>query len=196
MPETLKKLVDIISFLPWIWEKTAIKLAFFLLKSNPNYLRNFSSSLEKIQKDIKECKICFSYTDKSNEICEICENANRDTNIICVVEDYLDMVSIEKLHIYKWQYHILGWSISPINWVLSKDLKFIELFERIKKGNFSEVIIATNPNIEWEATSLYIKENIPNKEIKITRLSKWLPNSGYIEYADEITLINAFKGRN
>lgn len=196
MPETLKKLVDIISFLPGIWEKTAVKLAFFLLKSNPNYLRNFSVSLEKIQKDIRECKVCFSYTDKENEICEICENSNRDDHLICVIEDYLDMISIERLHIYKWHYHVLGGSISPINWVLSKDLKFVELFSRIKDWNFKEIIIATNPNIEWEATAMYIKENIPDKTIKISRLSKWLPNSGYIEYADEITLINAFKGRN
>ncbi|MDD2487393.1 MAG: recombination mediator RecR [Candidatus Gracilibacteria bacterium] len=196
MPETLKKLVDIISFLPGIGEKTAVKLAFFLLKSNPNYLRNFTSCLEKVQKDIRECKVCFSYTDKENDICDICENRNRDNHLICVVEDYLDMVSIERLHIYKGHYHVLGGSISPINGILSKDLKFVELFSRIENGSFTEIIIATNPNIEGEATAMYIKENMPKSDVSITRLSKGLPNSGYIEYADEITLINAFKGRN
>ncbi|EKD65957.1 MAG: recombination protein RecR [uncultured bacterium (gcode 4)] len=196
MPETLKRLIDIISFLPWIWEKSATKLAFFLLKSNPNYLKNFWTSLDKIQSEIKECKICFGYTDKDSDECEICSSTMRDNSILCVVEDYLDMISIEKLHIFKWKYHILGGSISPINWVLASDLKFGELFEKIKNEKFWEIIIATNPNIEWEATTMYIKENINDKNIKITRLSKWLPNSGYIEYADEITLINAFKWRN
>ncbi len=197
MPESLKKLIDIISFLPGIWEKTAIKLAFFLLKANKAYLKNFANYIEKIQTDIKECKLCFWYTDNENNICSICGDISRDINLLCIVEDYLDMISIEKLHIYKWLYHVLWWCISPINWVLVQDLKLQELFEKIKNSNLSELIIATNPNIEWEATCMYIKENIPkNKDFKITRLSKWLPNSWYIEYADEITLINAFKWRN
>jgi recombination protein RecR len=101
MPETLKKLTDIISFLPGIGEKTAVKLAFFLLKANPAYLKNFSTYLEKIQTDIKECSVCFGYTDSKNEICKICDNPSREENSLCVVEDYLDMISIEKLHIYK-----------------------------------------------------------------------------------------------
>ncbi|MCK9271984.1 recombination mediator RecR [Candidatus Gracilibacteria bacterium] len=196
MPETLKRLIDIISFLPGIGEKSATKLAFFLLKSNPNYLKNFGKSLDNIQAEIKECEVCFGYTDKDNNVCEICCSNSRDNSILCVVEDYLDMVSIEKLHIFKGKYHILGGSISPINGVLASDLKFNELFTKIKNEKFGEIIIATNPNIEGEATTMYIKENIPDKNIKITRLSKGLPNSGYIEYADEITLINAFKGRN
>ncbi|MBP8016730.1 recombination protein RecR [Candidatus Gracilibacteria bacterium] len=197
MPETLKKLIDIISYLPGIGEKSATKLAFFLIKANPSYIKNFATYLEKIKNDIKECSICFCYTDSENNICKICNDSSRDQNVLCIVEDYLDMISIEKLHIYKGLYHVLGGAISPINGILAKNLKFEELFSRIKSGSFEELIIATNPNIEGEATTMYIKENLPiKKDIKITRLSKGLPNSGYIEYADEITLINAFKGRS
>ena len=189
-------MIDIISFLPWIWEKTATKLGFFLLKANPAYLKNFSTALEKIQTDIHVCESCFWYTDSKDNICQTCNDLNRDRRIICVVEDYLDYISIEKLRIFRGQYHILWWAISPVNWVLASDLHFEELFIRIAKWDFEEVIVATNPNIEWEATYMYLKENIPNKGLKITRLSKWLPNSWYIEYADEITLINAFKWRS
>lgn len=196
MPESLKKLIDIISFLPWIGEKSAARIAFFLLKSNKNYISNFIKHLENMQNKIKTCDSCFWYTDSENNICSICSDKNRDFNFICVVEDYLDLVSIEKLKIYKWYYHVLGWSISPVNWILPKDLKFIELFEKVKTWNYKELILAINPNIEWEATSMYIKENLLWIDIKITKLSKWLPNAWYIEYADEITLINAFKWRN
>lgn len=196
MPESLKKLIDIISYLPWIWEKSAAKLAFFLLKANKNYVSNFATQLSKIKDDIHECSSCFWYTDNINSICKICEDKNRSDEVLCVVEDYLDLVSIDKLKIFNWKYLVLWWSISPVNWILPKDLKFVELFEKINKWDYKEIILAINPNIEGEATSMYIIENIPKKDIKISRLSKWLPNAWYIEYADDITLINAFKWRN
>lgn len=198
MPETLRKLIEVISFLPGIWDKTATKLAFFLLKSHPSYLQKFASGLENIQKDIHECATCFSLTDMKNHHCTICDDTRRDKTSICIVEDYLDMLAIERLGIYKWNYHVLGGAISPINGILPSDLKMKELFDRIENSEIHELIMATNPNIEGEATVMYIRENLPKKgkDVNITRLSKWLPNSGYIEYADEITLINAFKGRN
>ncbi len=198
MPESLRRLIEVISFLPGIWEKTATKLAFFLLKSHPSYLDKFSSELEKIQKEIHECNVCGALTDMKRDVCEICENTMRDSSSICVIEDYLDMIALERLGIYKGKYHILWGAISPINGILPSDLKIKQLFERLRSGSTKELIIACNPNIEGEATTMYIKENLPREVegLRITRLSKWLPNSGYIEYADEITLINAFKGRN
>lgn len=196
MPESLKKLIDIIAYLPWIWEKTAIKLGFFILNSNTNYTTNFIKQLQKVKEEIIHCNICNWYTDNENWICSICMDEYRDKEILCVVEDYLDMISIERLKIFKWYYFILGWAISPVNWILPKDLNFDLLFKRINEWKVKELIVATNPNIEWEATAMYIKENIPNKDILITRLSKWLPNSWYIEYADEITLLNAFRWRS
>ncbi|MDD2565296.1 MAG: recombination mediator RecR [Candidatus Gracilibacteria bacterium] len=196
MPESLKKLIDIIAYLPGIGEKSAARLGFFLLKANSTYVSNFSKQLEKIKTQIKTCNSCFGYTDNDNGICSICSDNSRDQDVICVVEDYLDLISIEKLKIFKGQYHVLGGSISPVNGILPKDLKFQELFEKVKKLKYKEIILAINPNIEGEATSMYIKENLLNIDINITKLSKGLPNAGYIEYADEITLINAFKGRN
>ncbi|MDD3120450.1 MAG: recombination mediator RecR [Candidatus Gracilibacteria bacterium] len=195
MPESLKKLIDIISFLPGIGEKTATKLAFFLLKANTSYINNFANYLQKIKKEIHECKKCYAYTDSKNEFCPICKDSSRDKNVICVIEDYLDLISIEKLKIYNGIYHVLGGAISPMSGIGINDLKIKELLQRIENNDIIEIILATNPNIEGEATAMYIRENI-KKDITVSRLSKGLPSSGYIEYADEITLINSFKGRS
>lgn len=199
MPESLKKLINIIGFLPWVWEKSATKLAFFLLNSNKNFIENFASSLLDLQKNIKKCENCWSLIDVNKNICGICSDEKRNKNIVCVVEEYLDMITIESSWSFDWKYHILGWSISPINWVFIWDLNFENLFKRIADAKDEiEVIIATNPNIEWEATSMYIKEQIEKrwlkKFVKLTRLSRWL-SSGYIEYADNMTLINSIKER-
>ena len=133
------------------------------------------------------------------DFCNICKDENRDKQTIAVVEEYLDMMMIEESGISKWNYHILGWAISPINWVFIWDLRFKELFERIQNADWKvEIILATNPNIEWEATSSYIIEEIEKRKLKyktkITKLSRWL-SSGYLEYADNITLVNALKER-
>lgn len=199
MPEALKQLINSISFLPWIWEKSATKLAFFLLHSNDNYINNLKDNLSWVKNKISKCNNCWSLCDISKDICGICSNESRDKNTIMVVEEYLDMITIEQSWGYSWLYHILGWAISPINWVFVWDLNFKSLFKRIEKSdNNLELILATNPNIEWEATVNYIKEDIEKKSLKykvrITRLSRWL-SSGYIEYADNITLINSMKER-
>lgn len=196
MPETLKRLIDIISFLPWIGEKTAAKLAFFLLKANGAYVKNFAKILNDLQDQIIECSHCHGMTDREHPTCKICDDSRRDKNVLCIVEDYLDMLSIDRVWIFKGRYHVLGGSISPIQGTLAGDLTIEHLFERIEnEKEITELILATNPNIEWEVTSLYIIEHIPRKDVKITRLSKGLPHAGSIEYADEITLLNAFKGR-
>lgn len=199
MPEELKKLINLINFLPWIWEKSSTKLALFLMNSNKNYLDNLSQSLNWIQTKIKPCPKCWSLIDKHMELCNICSNDDRNKNIICVVEEYLDMITIENSWIFEWKYHILWWAISPINGVFVWDLNFKWLFDRLENLEWEvELIIATNPNIEWEATSNYIKEEIEKRWlkrfIKLTRLSRWL-SSWYIEYADNITLINSLKER-
>jgi recombination protein RecR len=199
MPESLKKLINSISYLPWIWEKSATKLAFFLLNSNQNYLDNLWKSISTIKQEIWKCKNCYTLTDKNKELCNLCSNPNRNKNEIMIVEEYLDMVTIEETWIYKWLYHILWWAISPINWVFIWDLNFESLFQKIINSDEKlELILATNPNIEWEATSSYLIEEIEKRKlkhkVKITRLSRWL-SSGFTEYADNITLINALKER-
>lgn len=199
MPEVLKRLINNISLLPWIWEKTATKLAFFLLNAKSDYIENFKSSLDDLKSKIAKCPICGSLMNIDKESCKICTSTIREKNLICVVEEYLDLLTIEQTWWYNWVYHILWWSISPINWVFAADLNFKKLFARIENSeNKIELLIATNPNIEWEATTAYIKEEISklglSYKVKITRLSRWL-SSGYIEYADNITILNAIKER-
>lgn len=195
MPESLKKLVELISYLPGIGEKTATKLAFFLLKANPEYLRNLADRISRVQSDVRECPVCFGLTDRTDRPCAICENPLRDRHAMCVVEDYLDMLAIERLGVYKGLYHVLGGSVSPMRGKMPSDLRMKELFERLETGAFDELILATNPNIEGEATSLYVKERVKDPKMRVTRLSRGLPNAGFIEYADDLTLINAFRGR-
>ena len=199
MPEALKELINSIGYLPWIWEKSATKLAFFLLNSNKNYIENLSSKMLNIKNKVHFCKICNSLTDISREICIICSSENRNKAMIAVVEEYPDMLTLEESWWYNGTYHILGWVISPINWVFIWDLNFEPLFRKISDFDGKlELILATNPNIEWEATSSYITEEIGKRwlkyKIKITRLSRWL-SSWYIEYADNITIVNALKER-
>lgn len=199
MPESLKQLINSIWYLPGIWEKTATKLAFFLLNANKNYIENLSGNLKNIKEKISFCKNCNSLCDKWNDLCKICESNSRNKNLIAIVEEYLDLLTIEETWGFNWVYHVLGWAISPINWVFIWDLKFEELFKRIISSDDDvEIILATNPNIEWEATSNYIIEEIEKRKLKyktkITRLSRWL-SSWYIEYADNITLVNALKER-
>lgn len=199
MPEALKKLINTISLLPWIWEKTATKLAFFLLNTKWDYISNFKSNLDDIKNKIWKCSICGALTSIENDNCKICSSSIREKDLICVVEEYLDLLTIEQTWWYNWTYHILGWSISPINWIFAADLNFKKLFGRIENSeNKVELLIATNPNIEWEATIAYIKEEINkqwlNYKVKMTRLSRGL-SSWYIEYADNITILNAIKER-
>jgi recombination protein RecR len=195
MPEALKRLIDMIHYLPGIGEKTAAKLAFFLLKSHPAYVANFSKALADVHATIKECQQCHGLTDLDSTICKICRDTRRDTRLLCVVEDYLDMLSIERTGVYRWLYHVLWGSISPIQGITPTKLHYNSLFEKvILQLEIDEVILATNPNLEGEATALYAIEHMP-RNVKITRLSKGLPHAGSIEYADEITLLAAFKGR-
>ncbi len=195
MPETLKRLIDMIHFLPWIGEKTAAKLAFFLFKSNRAYVKNFAKILDSLHDSLMECEVCHGMTDVISPRCKICNDTKRDQTVLCIVEDYLDMVSIERTWVYHGRYHVLWGSISPIAGVMPDKLNYKSLFIRVGEDReIAEIILATNPNIEWEATALYAIEHMP-RSVKISRLSKWLPHAGSIEYADEITLLSAFKGR-
>lgn len=199
MPESLKQLINSIWYLPWIWEKSATKLAFFLLNANKNYIENLTQNLTNIKDNISFCEICNSLCDKWQNKCNICKSSSRNQNLIAIVEEYLDMLTVEEAWWYDGVYHVLWWAISPINWVFIWDLKFEELFSRIINSEEKvELLLATNPNIEWEATSNYLIEEITRRKLKyktkITRLSRWL-SSWYIEYADNITLLNAIKER-
>jgi recombination protein RecR len=136
--------------------------------------------------------VCWALKDMSTPTCSYCSNDKRDKHMICVIEEYADLLAIEQTGSYKWLYHILGGSLSPLHGRWPRDLSFDTLFTRLV--GVSEIIIATNPNFEWEATALYLRENLP-ANIRLTRLSRGLPNAGYIDYVDSLTLMNALKWR-
>ena len=195
MPEALKRLIDMIHYLPGIGDKTAAKLAFFLLKANSAYVKNFARALNDVHEKVRECGICHGMTDIEHPTCSICVDTRRDDHLLCVVEDYLDMLSIDRTGVYRGRYHILGGVVSPIAGIMPDKLNYKSLFTRISENpEITEVILAMNPNIEGEATALYAIEHMP-RELQISRLSKGLPHAGSIEYADEITLLSAFRGR-
>lgn len=199
MPEALKKLINTIGYLPGIGEKSATKLGFFLLNANASYLESFKNSLDNLQHKVWKCEKCHCLVDAGKDLCNICRSETRDKNIICVVEEYLDMITIEESWQFGGTYHILGWAISPMNGVFIADLTFEMLFARISDIEWDvELILATNPNIEGEATNAYLKEEIAKREIAykttITKLSRGL-SSWYLEYADNITIINALRDR-
>lgn len=199
MPEALKRLIHTISLLPGIWENRATKLAFFLLSSNPRYTEEFARNISEIRQKTGICHICSAITDAPKTICNICDNSSRKHLEICIVEEYLDMLTIEQAWGYSGVYHILWGSISPMNGVFVWDLNISSLFRRIEDSEEKlELIIATNPNLEGEATASFIIEEIEKRKLrykaKVTRLSRWL-SSGYIEYADSLSLISALRER-
>ena len=199
MPEALKRLIQNISLLPGIWENRATKLAFFLLNANENYLKDFRENIMSIKEKTDICTTCWAITDAGEKTCSICNNPSREKFQICVVEEYLDQLTLENAGGYSWLYHVLWWAISPINGIFVWDLNFSTLFQRIQDSPEKlELIIATNPNLEGEATSSFLNEEIEKRKLKhkvrITRLSRGL-SSGYIEYADTMSLVSAMKER-
>lgn len=199
MPEALKKLIHSLSYFPGIWDNKATKLAFFLLHAHPNFIAQLQDNISDIQKSIWTCQRCYGLTDAKKDVCKICQNPDRNQNQIAVVEEYMDMLTLEHSGGYQGVYHVLWWAISPINGVFIGDLHFEGLFQRIHDSDENiELILATNPNIEGEATAQYIKGEIEKRAYKhktrLTRLSRGLA-SGYLEYADALTIMSAINER-
>ena len=191
--ETVNKLINQFEKLPGIGHKTAVRLAFYILESDENVAKEFSETLVKAKKNVKFCSICYNLTEK--DPCDICSNSKRDESTICVVENVKDVIAMEKTHEYKGKYHVLNGSISPMNNVSAGDIKIKELLERLKDDSIKEVILATNPTVEGEATAMYISRLIKPLGIKVTRIAHGIPVGGDLEYTDEITLIKALEGR-
>ncbi|MFR3156340.1 MAG: recombination mediator RecR [Christensenellales bacterium] len=191
--ETVNKLINQFEKLPGIGHKTAVRLAFYILESDENVAKEFSETLVKAKKNVKFCSICYNLTEK--DPCDICSNSKRDESTICVVENVKDVIAMEKTHEYKGKYHVLHGSISPMNNVSAGDIKIKELLERLKDDSIKEVILATNPTVEGEATAMYISRLIKPLGIKVTRIAHGIPVGGDLEYTDEITLIKALEGR-
>lgn len=190
---SIEKLIESFEKLPSIGNKTAVRLAFHILNASQEETDNFIKSIQDAKKNLKFCSKCYNISD--TDPCEICSNVKRDQTKICVVEDVKDVVAIEKIHEYKGLYHVLHGSISPMDGIGPDDIKIKELLARLMDGSVKEVILATNPKVEGEATAMYISKLIKPMGIKATRLAHGIPVGGDLEYTDEFTLGKALEGR-
>lgn len=197
MARAIGRLIEALEKLPGIGPKSAQRLTFYLLHNPQTELDKFSEALSRLKKETRECQICFNVSEV--DPCEVCLDNNRDKSQVCVVEQALDVLAIEKGGFYKGLYHVLGGAISPLNNIGPDELHLYELLPRLESGIISELILATNPNMEGEATAMYLKKILTdkglNKKIKITRLGRGLPIGSDLEYADEQTLNRSFEGR-
>lgn len=192
-PKILEELISCFKKYPTIGEKSAERLALATLDLSEDELNNFSNTLIKAKKVLKPCKICCNLTDK--DICDICNDENRNKNIICVVEDYKSLISFEKAGNYKGVYHVLNGLISPIDNVSPQDINISSLLKRIEKLDKPEIIIALRSSIEGQTTTLYIKQIFENKGVTISRLSYGIPMGAEIDYLDVLTLDKALSDR-
>lgn len=193
MIDSLEKLVEQFSKFPGIGKKTAQRMAFFVLKERKEEAEALAQAILDIKNKVGYCSVCFNITEE--DPCSICRDEKRDRSIICVVEEANDVVALEKTNQYKGLFHVLGGVLSPLDGVGPDDLKVKELLLRLKGKEVKEVIIATNPNTEGEATAIYLSKLIKPLGIRVTRIARGLPAGGDLEYADQITLANALEGR-
>ena len=190
---SIEKLIEAFEKLPSIGHKTAARLAFHMLNSSEEEINNFVNAITNAKKNLKYCSKCFNISD--TDPCIICSNPKRDESIICVVEDVRDIIAMERTHEFNGVYHVLHGSISPMNGVGPDDIKVKELLARLTDGKVKEIILATNPRVEGEATAMYLSKLIKPLGIKVTRIARGIPVGGDLEYTDEITLMQALEGR-
>ena len=190
---SIEKLIQSFEKLPSIGNKTAARLAFYILNASEEETNDFISSIVNAKKNLKYCSKCYNISD--TDPCNICGNPKRDQSEICVVEDVRDIVAMEKTHEFRGVYHVLHGSISPMNGIGPDDIKIKELLSRLMDGQVKEVILATNPRVEGEATAMYLSKLIKPLGVKVTRIAHGIPVGGDLEYTDEITLTKALEGR-
>jgi recombination protein RecR len=191
--EPVSRLIDEFSRLPGIGPKTASRLTFYLLRAPKEQALALADALRELKERTVFCSICFNITETSP--CPICRDEGRDRSIICVVEEPLDVLAIERTREYKGLYHVLHGAISPVEGIGPDELKIHELLERLKVEPIKEVLLASNPNLEGEATAMYLARLIAPLGLHVTRLARGLPVGGDLEYADEVTLTQALEGR-
>lgn len=192
-PEPISKLIESFMKLPGIGPKTAVRLAFFVLEMKDDDVLDFGRALVNAKRQLIYCSNCFHITDR--DPCMICDDSSRDRSTICVVHDSKDVIAMEKMKDYRGLYHVLHGAISPMDGVGPEDIKIAELLKRLTDEGVQEIIMATDPNIEGEATAMYIARLLKPTGIKITRIAHGLPVGGDLEYADEVTLSKALEGR-
>ena len=189
----VQELIDELGRLPGVGPKSAQRIAFHVLAEDPEEVKALASALLRVKEKVRFCEICGNVTEA--EVCSICTDPRRMDSVICVVEESKDIVAIERTREYRGRYHVLGGSINPIQGVGPDDLRIRELISRLSDGAVAEVIIATDPNIEGEATAAYLIRILSSIGVAVSRLASGLPVGGDLEYADEITLSRAFEGR-
>lgn len=194
LPQALQQLIDSLSRLPGIGRKTATRLAFHIMNSEPGESEALSTAIERVRSEIRTCSRCFNFSEQ--ELCSICKDTNRQSRIICIVEDPQNILMVEKTNEYRGLYHVLGGVISPLEGVGPEDLRVKELLRRIENEEIEEMIIALNPSTEGEATSIYLARLLKPQSIQVTRLARGIPLGSSLEYVDELTLGKALQSRN
>lgn len=192
LAKPVARLVEELSRLPGIGPKTASRLTFYLLRAPKEQVKALSQAIGELKEKIVTCEICYNVTEESP--CDICRDEERDRSLLCVVEEPLDVIAIERTG-YKGLYHVLGGVISPVEGIGPENLKIAQLLRRLESEPVKEVILATNPSLEGESTAIYIRRLLSSSPIKVTRIAHGLPVGGDLEYADQITLTRALEGR-
>lgn len=195
LPEPVQNLILAFERLPGVGPKTASRLAFYLLRAPDEISLALSDALRDLKSATGLCQTCFNITRSGQELCEICANPDRDELQICVVEEPLDVLALERTGGYQGRYHVLHGVLSPIEGIGPEDIKIQPLVERVRQGKVREVIVATNPSMEGDATALYLGQQLQLPGVRITRLARGLPVGGDLEYADQNTLLRALAGR-
>lgn len=193
IPEPVTKLIEAFSALPGVGPKTASRLTYYLLRAPDALSLNLAEALTNLKAQTKLCSVCFNIT--VDDPCPICSDPKRDAKTIAVVEEPLDVLALERTGAYQGVYHVLHGAISPVNGVGPDNLKIKELVQRVASGNIEEVIIATNPGMEGDATAMYIQRELQPYSVKLTRLARGLPMGGDLEYVDSVTVLRALQGR-
>jgi len=189
----VQDLIDELGRLPGVGPKSAQRIAFHLLQADPVDVQRLATVLVEVKQRVKFCTICFNVSEE--ETCRICRDPRRDPTVLCVVEEYKDVVAIERTREFKGRYHVLGGAISPIDGIGPDQLHIRELMGRLNDTTLTEIILATDPNLEGEATATYLTRLLSPLGLRVTRLASGLPVGGDLEYADEVTLGRAFVGR-
>ncbi|MBM4433765.1 MAG: recombination protein RecR [Chloroflexi bacterium] len=189
----LARLIDELSKLPGVGPKTAQRLAYHILRAPGADAESLAAAVRAVKTDLRYCGVCFNIAEA--DPCAVCSSDERDQRVVCVVEEPLDVLAVERTGRYKGVYHVLHGAISPVNGVRPDDLRIAELASRVRSGAVDEVILATNPNLEGEATAMYIAQLLGTTTALVTRLARGLPMGGDLEYADEVTVSRALEGR-
>ena len=195
IPGPIQDLINAFSRLPGIGPKTASRLTFYLLTAPDDLSQDLASALSDLKSKTTYCQTCFNITDAGMTQCEICTSEDRDRELLCVVEEPLDVLAIERTQGFQGRYHVLRGVLSPIEGIGPEDLKIRELIKRVSSGEIREIILATNPSLEGDATAMYLRQQLAPYGVNITRLARGLPVGGDLEYADQHTLLRALSGR-